>query len=84
MFSKIVVTLFNAESVEKGGHTTRKNFLRIPASEKIEGYRSPSSLSGALLGVHAQLDHSDCDCAADRFLLFGHINSATSALPDLL
>ena len=36
------------------------------------------------LGVHAQLDDLECDTAADRLLLFGHIHHATAALANFL
>ena len=36
-----------------------------------------------LLGVHAQLDDLERDAAADRFLLFGHVNDAAAAFADL-
>ncbi len=37
-----------------------------------------------LLGVHAQLDDLEGHFAADRLLLFGDIDHAAAALPDLL
>ena len=37
-----------------------------------------------LLGVHAQLDHLEGHFAADRLLLFGHIDHAAAAFADLL
>ena len=37
-----------------------------------------------LLGVHAQLDHLEGHFAADRLFLFGDIDHAAAALPDLL
>jgi hypothetical protein len=37
-----------------------------------------------LPGVHAQLDDFERDAAADRFLLLGHIDHATTAVTDFL
>src|SRR5207249_2987100 len=37
-----------------------------------------------LFGVHAQLDDLERDPSLDRLRLFGHINHATTAFPDLL
>ena len=36
------------------------------------------------LGVHAQLDDLERNAAAERLLLFGHVNHAAAALADLL
>ena len=36
------------------------------------------------LRVHSRLDNFQCDPPPDRFLLFGHVNHAASALTDLL
>jgi len=37
-----------------------------------------------LFGVHAELDELERDAAADRFLLFGHINHTATAFANLL
>ncbi len=37
-----------------------------------------------LAGVHAGLDDLECDLAADRFLLLGHVDGAHAPFADLL
>ena len=37
-----------------------------------------------VLGIHPQLDDLEGDAAADGFLLFGHVNDATSSFANFL
>jgi len=51
-----------------------------------EGQGLPLGLKAGdhLFGIHAQLEDFEGHAAANRFHLLGHINNATTALPDLL
>ena len=53
-------------------------------SMSARAWRSASKRAMTCLGVHAQLDDLERHAAADRLLLFGHIDDAAAAFADLL
>ena len=53
-------------------------------SISASAWRSASNRAMTLFGVHAQLDDLERDAAANRLLLFGHIDHAAAAFADLL
>ncbi len=66
------------------GHSRIINLRNVRVIHEGQGLALGFEPSDDLLGVHAQLDDLQRDPAADRLLLFGHIDHATTAFADLL